>query len=171
MLVKAQIMSLSVLICESFPNFSLHHAAALPVVFHLLPSCWRAEVGWGGKEVHVRFYIAIDKSCRAERWFDSSVGRWGPQAAEQVSIIFCASFSCIVMDSSAPWFVSCISMWPPALSQRYSSAPDKCSDPGWDLLWLSIRWEFWGRTLIARTTFTHQPLAFSVLPGHPCQMS
>lgn len=89
MLVKAQVMTLSVLICDSFPNFSLHYAAPLPLVCHLPPSCWGAEVKRGGKEVHVRFCIAIDKACRAETWFDSSVGRQGPQAAEQLSYFLC----------------------------------------------------------------------------------
>lgn len=93
MLVKTQIISLSVLICDSFPNFSLHHTAPLPVVCHLPPSCWGAEMKWGGKEVHVRFGMAIDKTCRVERWFDISVGRRGLQAAEQLFIIICASFS------------------------------------------------------------------------------
>lgn len=62
---------------------------------------------WGGKEVHVRFGTAVGKkkkkvhsTCRVEKLFDVSVGRWGLQAAEQLFIIFCASFSCIVMDIS-----------------------------------------------------------------------
>lgn len=94
MLVKAQITSLSVLICDSFFNFSLHHAAPLPLVCHLPPNCWGAESEWGGKEVCIRFGIAIDKTCRVERWFDISVGRRGLQAAEQLFTIFCDSFSC-----------------------------------------------------------------------------
>lgn len=113
MLVKAQIISLSVLIFDSFPNFSLHHAASgLPPSTQLLRG--RDEVG--GKEVHVRYGIAMDKTWRVERWFDISIGRWGLQAAEQLFIIICASFSCIVMEAlSAPWSVSCISMWMSAL--------------------------------------------------------
>lgn len=74
------------LICDAFSNSSLHHAAPLPLACHLPSSCWEAEVEWGGKELCVRFCIAISKACRAERWFDSSIGSWGPQAVEQLFI-------------------------------------------------------------------------------------
>lgn len=82
MLVKVQILSLSVLIYDSLPHFSLRHAAPLPLVCHLPPSCWGAEMKWGGKEIHVRFGIAIDKTCRVGEmiwhhcWKAGTAGSW-----------------------------------------------------------------------------------------------
>lgn len=85
MLVKAQVMSLSVFICDSLANFSLYHAAPLPLVCHLPPSWWGAKVEWGGKAVNVRFCIAVDLSLQSREmiWLPYWKGG-GPQAAEQL---------------------------------------------------------------------------------------
>lgn len=74
------------------------HSIPFPCIM-LLHCLWFAtfhsaaeEQRWSGegrKDVHVRFCIAIDKSCRAERWFDRSLGRRRPQAAEQLYHFLC----------------------------------------------------------------------------------
>lgn len=152
MLVKAQGMPVAVLTCDSFANFSSCHAAPLPLVCHLPPRCWGVKVEWRGKD-DVRFCIAMDKVCKAEMiWLQCWKCGDHRQLSNSHSLYFFLLYRngqlCLPHGLHLLFPCECL-----PISQSYS-APDQCPDPGWLLLWHSIGWNFWGRTLVARTIFT-----------------